>query len=232
MSIAAKFTEVKKNVLIISTDTKTPALPVYIPSLNLGPNNSIGTALENKQFTKELLKGRMHLHPKSDYLSFMGLTSGEVASFTYKPFEAEQFAQLLQILNNAPYDYIIIDCDTNPIFDSLTLLALETADVVLRTITPDVKGYEFQKAQLGWLKNGDNFHVDRHIKIACPVHDTTPIKEAAALAGGFDFILPYTLEVHNKFSAGELLKSFKELPGQKYEQEISKLYERILKDEA
>ena len=88
----------------------------------------------------------------------MGLVSGETAAFTYGPPTRSAAISLFQLLGQTPYDYVIVDCDSNPLYDQTTLAALEYAQLGLMPLTPDTKGYEFRKAQLGWLGNSDVFH--------------------------------------------------------------------------
>lgn len=229
VALAAKLAKHNKNVVIIAADTKTPALPLFLPRMDFSPTNSIGSMLTDMTMNYGGLKDKIHLHPKSDRIGFAGLISGE-NPITYKTFERSNMIDFLKVLSASPFEYVIFDCDANAVYDSMTLLALETADVVLRTITPDVKGYEFQKAQLSWMKNGENFHVEKQIKIACPVYEVSPIKEAEALAGGFDYILPFSYEVMSKFIAGDLLENFTQISGQQYEREVKKLCERIVEE--
>ena len=226
LALAAQATSLKKDTLVICAESRTPALPVYLPASNLSAQNSLGSVLESSDnFTESILKDKIHRHPKSDHLYFMGLVSGEIASITYKAPERRAVINLFHILEDSPFSYVIVDCDSNPIYDSLTLYALEVADTVLRTVSPDGKGLEFQKAQLAWLGSSDAFKTDRHIKIANCVGDTTPMKEASALFGGFDYVLPYAQEVKNKMAAGELLHGFhNNIKAIKFEDQVKRLF--------
>lgn len=130
----------------------------------MAASNSIGGLLELQSLSDGALKGRIHRHPKSDRLFFMGHVSGEIAAITYRPPERAAIVSLIHVLQGTPFRHVILDCASNPVYDSLSLFALEAADTVLRVVTPDVKGCEFQKAQLGWLCNSDTFHVERQGK--------------------------------------------------------------------
>ncbi|MEA4894082.1 MAG: AAA family ATPase [Oscillospiraceae bacterium] len=232
LALAAQLAKTNPDTLVISMDSRTPALPVYLPGQNLGALNSLGSLLETPNFIECGLKDKIHRQPKSEHLFFMGLASGEIASITYKAPERGTVISLIRILEESPFKYLIVDCDSNPIYDSLTLYALETADTVLRTVTPDVKGFEFQKAQLAWLGSSDSFRVERHIKIANMGGDTTPLKEASALFGGFDFVLPYAREVKDKMTAGELIRGLHaDVKSVQFEEQIKRLAYRILEED-
>jgi len=232
LALAAQFSKSKKDTLVISSESRTPALPVYLPARDFGAQNSLGSVLEcTDGFTEGALKDKIHRHPKNDHLYFMGLVSGEIASITYKAAERSAVINLLHILEDSPYSYVIVDCDSNPIYDSLTLYALEVADVVLRTATPDGKGLEFLKAQLAWLGSSDSFNIESHIKIANLIGSTTPMKEASALFDGFDYSLPYAQEVRDKMAAGELLQGFhNNIKGITFEEQMKQLAGRLMEE--
>lgn len=232
LALAAQFAKLKKDTLVICSESRTPALPVYLPASDFGAQNSLGAVLESTdRFTESILKDKIHKHPKNDHLYFMGLASGEIASITYKAPERSAVINLLHVLKDSPFSYVIVDCDSNPIYDSLTLCALETADVVLRTSSADVKGFEFLKSQLAWLGSSDAFEIDRHIKIANAVDDTTPIKEASALFGSFNYVLPQAREVKNKMAAGELLYGFhSNMKAVTFEEKMKRLAATLMED--
>lgn len=228
LALASALVKQKAEVLIIGADNRTPALPVYLPlTTALTGVNSLGSLLEKESITEANLKGRIHKHPKSEHLYCMGLISGELAGITYKPPLRAAVAGLMQLLQQSPFHYVIVDCDTNPIYDPLTLYALEQGDAVLRTTTPDVKGYECLKAQMAWLGNSDTFHLERHIKISNLVLPTTPAKDAAALFGGFDVSLPFASQVCEHFIAGELLTGFHSPIGIDFENRMTALAKRL-----
>ena len=228
LALGAALARRKEDTLIISTDGCTPALPVYLPRNNgLAASNSIGGLLELQNLTEGSLKGRIHRHPKSDHLFFMGHVSGEIAAITYRPPERAAIVSLIHILQGTPFRHVILDCASNPVYDSLTLFALEAADTVLRVVTPDIKGCEFQKAQLAWLCNSDAFHTERHVKLCNLAFPFSPVAEAAALCGGFDFSLPYARQVAEKMVAGELLAGFNELSAIQFEDSILALAGRV-----
>lgn len=220
-----------KDTLILGSDACVPALTQYLPrNSSLTDRQSIGGLLENPTPLEAGLKDRIHRHPKTDHLYFMGHVSGELSPILYRPPERGTLAGLLQLLRLSPFMHVIVDCASNPVFDAVTLFALEHSDAVVRVLTPDIKGYEFQKAQLAWMENGENFRTDRHLKVANPILEHTPVKEAEALFGAFDFSLPYTRQVAERTMAGELLSSMDSAPGLRFEHTVAALAARIDKE--
>ena len=228
LALAAELAKRKRDVLILSAETRTPALPVLLPTvIGLTGSNSIGPLLTAAKLTEAGLKDRMVRHPRSSHIFCAGLVSGETAAMTYGPPTRTAAVQLLGLLGQTPYDYVLVDCDSAPLYDQLTLAALEYAQMGLLICTPDVKGYEYQKAQLGWLGNSEAIHTDRFIRVANPVYPHTPVKDADALFGGFAFKLPFAAQVAEKMMAGELLTGFDSAPGVSFSRSVSRLTDQI-----
>ena len=228
LALAAAFAQQKKDTLILSSEARTPALPALLPTVkHINSSNSIGPLLSAEKITEASLKDRMVHHPKSNHLFCMGLASGETAAMTYSPPTRTAAINLFHLLMQTPYDYVIVDCDSVPLYDQTTLAALEYAQTGLMLLTPDIKGYEFQKAQMSWLSNSDVFHLERFIKIASPVFPFTPLSDARTLFGGFDYELPHSSEVAEKMIAGELLHGFSNTPGVRFDQQIKRLAGQI-----
>lgn len=232
MALASAFASRKKDVLILSTEMRTPELPVLLPTMaGLSGRNSIGPLLSGQmELSEAALKDRIIQHPGSSRIFCMGLASGETASITYSPPVRAAAINLFQLLGQAPFDFVIADCDSTPLYDQTTLAALEYAQTGLMALTPDTKGYEFMKAQMRWLGNSDVFHVEKFIKIANPVYSHTPVKDAAALFGGFSYSLPFAPQAAEKMMAGELLSKFNTTSGVMFEQEIERIANQIEKE--
>lgn len=227
LAVAAELTRRRKDVLVMGMDTRTPMLPVYLPDAKLTPHNSLGAVFE-QDINEGALKDKMVPHPQSDRLYFMGLVSGEVAGITYRIPDRTAVQTLINVLRQSPFAYCIVDCG-NPVMEPITLLALELADVVLRTITPDVRGYEGMKAKLRWLSNSDDtFRTERHLKILNPVYSYTPLAEMEALMGDPEVIaLPWSGQVAERQLAGRLLTGFDQPEATRFASKIKDIVDRI-----
>lgn len=229
LAVAWELVRLKQNVLIINTDNTVPNLPVYLPKIKSSGDGqfSIGSMLENSMQTQDVLKGKIHLHPKSNNLGFMALESGETP-LSYKAFEKNKMFSLIKLLQAQPIDYIIADCQSNVMYNAFSLLALENADVVIRALTPDVKGVEFNKSQCSWLSQSININMARQIKVASPCRGYSAVEEAGAVVGGFDFILPDNNETYIALSSGSPLGECASAVGKDFDAAIKKICERIL----
>lgn len=226
LAVAAELVQRRKDVLVLGMDTRTPMLPVYLPNAKLTPINSLGAVFE-QEVKEAALKDKMLPHPQSDRLYFMGLVSGEVAGINYRLPDRAAVQALFNVLQQSPFSYCIIDCG-NPVMEPITLLALELADVVLRTVTPDVRGFEGMKAKLRWLSNSeDTFRTERHMKILNPVFPFTPLAEMEALQGDSSVIMPWSAQVAERQLAGRLLTRFDEPTALKFSGQVKSIVDLI-----
>ena len=227
LAVAAALAKRNKEVLVLSTDSRTPSLPVFLPTVDLGPNQSVAEMLTKSEVNEGQLKGRIHKHPKSDHIFFAGVASGENATLTYGPPRREALMSLLQVLQTSPFDVVLIDCDSNPVLDATSMIALEWAQFGICTLSPDVKGFEYIKAQMKWLQNSDTFRLDNFVKVLNMVHPTTPIDEAKNIVGDVQHVLPFALEVQEKMTAGDLLSNFQKMQAVEFERVINMITDAL-----
>jgi cellulose biosynthesis protein BcsQ len=226
-AIAAKLAKHKKNVVIISSAVSPPALPIYIPTDHINDDGSLGNLLSGEMKSLDALKGFVHIHPKSDRIGFMGLVSGQTP-LTYNAFSRQEVLKLINLLDQSPFDFVIFDCDQNPTRDAITLSAIQTSEKVLRLITPDTKGIEFEKSHLAWLEVMGDIKLQNQIRIYSPVYEFSPIDAVKGVIGGGEYELPFSSEVYGKFTAGQLVEDFRDKHGIRFEKAVSKLVERLM----
>lgn len=230
LAVAAQLIQRRKDVLVISMDTRTPMLPVYLPNAKTDRNNSLGGIFE-QEITEAALKDKLLPHPQSDRLYFMGYTAGELYGITYRIPDRAAIQRLFDVLQQSPFTRCIVDCASSPVLEPMTLLALERADVVLRSITPDVRGHESMAAQLQWLNNSDDtFRISRHIPILNPVYPHTPLADVQALEGNDAVALPWAKQVAERQLAGKLLSHFDGRDAAEFERKIAQLVDQIEED--
>lgn len=230
LALAHRLTKLKHRVVVISTDSQTPALPVFLPTASVAASKSIGALLMSNNFAFSNIQDKLHLHPENENLAFMGLTAGENIT-TYNAFEREKIVKLIKTLH-LELDDIIIDCCTQPLLDMMTLTALEIAEVVIRCTTPDNKGTQFLNAQLPLLAD-TKFKTGQHIRVLSNITPKSPVDALNSLTGGFDFYIPWSDEAYEKMIAGEEIGGFRKRAawednsGFRYDKEMKKLTERV-----
>lgn len=226
LSLAQALTVRKKNVVLLSADVQSPALPVWLPNQKFVPNNSLGMVLSANIISEGTLKDRIFVNSKNNRLAYMGLVENE-NPISYKAFEREKIIACFSQLSDLEFDVIIVDCTSNVAWDTLSMVAMEMADFGIRIITPDVKGLEFEKSQKAWLQNGD-FGWEKSIRLLSMVRTSTPVEEIKASAGCFAHILPFSQSVLCKFSAGEQMTGFTDTEGITFQTEIFQLAEEVI----
>lgn len=228
LALAAALAKKRKDTLIIAADGTTPSLPVLLPTVKeLNANDSIGPLLRAEHLTEQSFKGKILRHPKSDHIFIMGMARGEVGALTYGAPRKESVRGLISRLQQMPFHYILVDCSSNPLVDPVTLAAMEWADKGYCVVTPDVKGYEFYRAQGGWLDNSDSFPMERFSLVANMVHPITAVGEAQALFGGFEELLPFSLGINGHFTAGELLSGCSDRQGIEFQRKMERVASRL-----
>lgn len=224
LALAANLTKDEKNVVVINTDTVTPSLPVFLPELKTSSLHSIGGLYSSLNLTGSNLKDKIHLHPKNERLGFMGMCSGETP-LTYKVLTKERLKEMMGLLSNMPLDYVIVDGASFIMGDTLSMFSLEFADSIIRVITPDVKGIEYEKSNMLWLRN--SFLQDNHIKVLSPVKESSPVAEVEQVSGEAKYYLPYSEEVQEAFLSGSLISGMKYTTGILFEETIAKIGEEV-----
>lgn len=226
-AMAAHLAAMKRNTVIISTDASTPALPVFLPLAQISSDASLGTLLTRPLHDYQSLKGFIHIHPNNDRFGYMGFASGEMP-LTHKTFTRDHMVSLLRVLNGSPFDYVIFVCQTNPVFDPMSQLALQTSEHCIRLITPDVRGIEFEKAHRNWLSNVNGVNFDAQIRILSPVRDKTPVDDVVAVSGSAAYLLPWSEDVYNKSGSGAPIIGCGDRYGIQFDKRVKQLVERMV----
>lgn len=226
LAVAAALAKKKKNVVVFSGDKLTPALKVYLPSVDVNGKNSVGPLLMSNRYEDGDLARCMICHPESEYICFCGMAPGD-NYITYQTFSRESVVRMVNKFATLA-DYILIDGVTNPIDDTMTLAMLEMADVVVRCSTADPRGIIYSEANKQIYRD-PKFRYDEHITILGNVRDISPYTETMAIMGQFDFILEYSYEAEDAMIGGRLIRGLKRSKGVRFERNIGKLVERIEK---
>lgn len=199
--LAYYLTAGRKNVIALNTDPFAPALSVWVPMHNSYDEIGLGSLLVKDEFAESEVYEKIIMHPKSQYLGFMGHQKG-VTPFTYTEFKADTIYSLFRLLVNKA-DYVIADCTRNPVSDPFSLTAMELADIKIRCITPNPKGILYDNIVSQMLKE-ERFDFDKHIVIMNEMRDYSPEKELRLTYGNWNFTLPTSHELDERVTSGQL----------------------------
>ena len=116
---------------------------------------------------------------------------------------------VLQLVNAAAklVDFVILDCSSN-MTNVFTPAAIESGDLVVRLLTPDLKGINYLKAHQPLLVDG-RFHYDQHLTFAGMARPFHALDEMGYIIGGFDGLLPYSKEIDRCATEGGMFQAIK-----------------------
>lgn len=203
-NLAKALTAGKEKALIVNADPGTPMLPVWMPDRVLETSSSIGGVLTGLEINTAQIADRVSILKDYPFIGVMGYAAGENL-FSYPEPKHEKIRQF--ILEACKLvDYVILDCSSN-MLTFFTPTAIESADIVIRVLTPDLRGLNYLRAHKPLLTD-PRFHYEDHITLAGMARPFHAIDEMDHLIGGFDGLLPYAKEIERCGTSGQMFKAF------------------------
>ena len=198
-NLAKVLTAGKEKALIINADSSTPMLPVWMPERILEASASIGNVLTGLEINTALVA----LLKEYPFIGVMGYAAGE-NPFSYPELKYEKIKTFITEASRL-VDFIILDCSSN-MLNFFTPTAIEAADLVVRIITPDLRGLNYLRAHKPLLTD-EKFHYREHLTLAGLARPFHAIDEMDHLIGGFDGLLPYAKEIERCGTSGQMFKT-------------------------
>ncbi len=139
------------------------------------------------------------------YIGLMGYCAGE----NPLSYPETDYQMVLQLISSAKklVDYVILDCGS-AMTNVFTPAAIESGDLVLRIVTPDLKGINYLKAHQPLLVDG-RFHYHEHMTFAGMARPFHAFDEMGYIIGGFDGLLPYGKEIDRCATEGGMFQAIK-----------------------
>ena len=133
---------------------------------------------------------------------------------------------VLQLISSAKklVDYVILDCGS-AMTNVFTPAAIESGDLVLRIVTPDLKGINYLKAHQPLLVDG-RFHYHEHMTFAGMARPFHAFDDMGYIIGGFDGLLPYGKEIDRCATEGGMFQAIKYC-NSKYTASLNKILETL-----
>ena len=189
--LAKALTRDKLKAIIINAEISVPMLPVWLPEQIIQTNASVGQVLSSVEIDTSLVASHVTVLKSYPFIGLMGYSAGE-NPLSYPEIK---YAMVLQLVNAAAklVDFGILDCSSN-MTNVFTPAAIESGDLVVRLLTPDLKGINYLKAHQPLLVDG-RFHYDQHLTFAGMARPFHALDEMGYIIGGFDGLLPYGKEI-------------------------------------
>lgn len=224
--LAKVLTAGKKKAIIINADSGTPMLPVWMPDRMLDTSLSIGNVLSGLEINMALVAERVVILKEYPFIGVMGFAAGETP-FSYPELKYDKIRSLISEAAKL-VDYILLDCSSN-MLHFFTVAAIETADVAVRILTPDLRGLNYLKSHNPLLTD-IKFHYDDHLTLAGLARPFHALDEMSHLVGGFDGLLPYTKEIERCGTGGRMFRALAYC-NQRYVNSLKLVIARLSEDE-
>lgn len=174
-----------------------------MPDRILEQDASVGGVLSSLDINSALIAERVAVLKDYPFIGVMGYAAGETP-FSYPELKYDRIKLLISEASRL-VDYIILDCSSS-VVNFFTPTAIESADVVVRILTPDLRGINYLKAHKPLLTDA-KFRYDEHLTFAGLARPFHALDEMGHLIGGFDGILPYAKEIERCGTSGEMFRA-------------------------
>lgn len=202
-NLAKVLTANKQKAIIINADSTTPMLPIWQPERMLETDASIGNVLSSLEINTAIVAEHVTVIKSYPFIGLMAYAAGETP-FSYPEPKYERIRLLITEAAKL-VDYIILDCSSN-MLTFFTATAIEAADLVVRILTPDLRGINYLRAHRPLLTDA-KFHYDSHLTFAGLARPFHAIDEFSHLVNGLDGMLPYSKEIERCSTQGEMFKT-------------------------
>lgn len=201
--LAKALTRDKRKAIIINAEISVPMLPVWLPEQVIQTGASIGQVLSSVEIDTTLVASHVTVLKNYPFIGLMGYCAGE-NPLSYPDI---QYSMVLQLVNAAArlVDYVILDCSSS-MTNVFTPAAIESGDLTVRILTPDLKGMNYLKAHQPLLVDS-RFHYNEHLSFAGMARPFHALDEMGYLVGGFDGLLPYSKEIDRCATEGGMFRA-------------------------
>lgn len=225
--LAKALTRDKRKAVIINGEPGTPMLPIWLPEQIIETGASIGQVLSSVEIDTSLVASHVTVLKNYPFIGLMGYSAGE----NPLSYPETDYSMVLQLVSAASklVDFVILDCgpDMTNVF---TPASIESGDLVVRILTPDLKGINYLKAHQPLLVD-ERFHYDGHLTFAGMARPFHALDGMGYIIGGFDGLLPYAKEIDRCATEGGMLQALKYCNA-KYTAALNKVLEALEQMEA
>ena len=224
--LAKALTRDKQKAIIINADFNTPMLPVWLPDQIIETGASLGHVFSSVEIDTALVAGKVTILKSYPFIGLMGYAAGE-NPLSYPEIK---YDVVLSLVNAAAklVDFVILDCSPN-MTNFFTPASIDAADVIIRILTPDLKGVNYLKAHQPLLMDA-RFRYDEHLTFAGLARPFHAIEEMGHIIGGWTGLLPYGKEIDRCATEGGMFKAI-EYCNPRYMASLKKVMEVVLDEQ-
>lgn len=209
-------------IAYVSPDVNVPAIGLLFPNYDPDDVHTLSAVLEKTDITPDsLLAEAITFKNMKDFVCF-GFKTGETKYSFPEPTDdkVNRFYDALQDIA----DYVFVDCTTNA-DDKISRKAFDKSDVLIRVISPDIKGVTWFKSDTvgNRIENKNFFNVINQT-------DNTeyfPTEEVSVLLNSIGASLPYCQKLKGQMLRGEMSDMHTSTA---YKKRMLKLIEKITQE--
>lgn len=201
--LAKALTRDKRKAIIINGENGIPMLPVWMPDQLIETNVSVGQVRSSVEIDTSLVASHVTVLKNYPFIGLMGYSAGETP-LSYPEVHYQMVRQLI-IAAAKLTDFLILDCSSN-MTNVFTPAAIESGDIIVRILTPDLKGINYLKAHQPLLVD-KRFRYDTHLTFAGMARPFHALDEMGYVIGGFDGLLPYGKEIDRCATEGGMFRA-------------------------
>ena len=214
----------KQDVILVLPDLVCPMLPVLLPMQTLH-GESLGELMAGGEVTQEKILNACILPGRAEHLSLIGYKKGENIC-THADYTRERAVDLFILLRHLAR-YVVVDCSSVLSTDMLSIVAMESADKVLRLGHCELKSVSFFKSQMPLLMDR-RYQMESQIKVLSNIKNDSPRREMIEAFGGIDAEIPHVDELDECMQSGRVFEHLKTKEGRLYERGIENLIKAVL----
>jgi MinD-like ATPase involved in chromosome partitioning or flagellar assembly len=223
IKIAKALESMKHSVAIVLCDDEIPMIPILLPNGKQHNYLSIGELLSQPRISQaEILK--YSIPYGNDNISLLGyiLEDNEMKYPEYSPSTAKSLLISLSRL----VDNIIIDCSNHISSNVLSIVSLESADVVLRVVNASLKSYMYIRSQRQLLVDS-RFHYEKYKTVLNNISPGQDDSTYSNLFGKTSYILPHCPTIIEQYETGKLTDSLFGREAKRYEPIINEIVKDV-----
>ena len=210
----------KTSVLFFSVDLNVPVMGYVFPHCKASDLHSIGKTLDKTDIYREDVMKQIVTVKTMMNFGYLGFKAGE-NKYSYPRPTEDKVLELFRCMQEIA-DYVIIDCMSDN-EDLISMLAKREADVVIQSVTPDLKCMTY------FASNGDAYLgcADKTVIVMNTNEKELylPFDEVKAHFKKVQYVLPYSITLKQQEITGTLSER---LADRKYREVISKLARAVI----
>ncbi len=224
LRIAKALADKKQDVILVLPDLVCPMIPVLLPMQTIH-EDSLGELLASNEVTQEKIMNACVLPGRAEHLSLIGYKKGENICM-HAEYTRERAVDLFILLKHLAR-YIVVDCSSILSTDMLSIIAMESADKVLRLGHCELKSVSFFKSQIPLLMDR-RYKLEAQIKVLSNIKPNSPRREIIESLGGVDAEIPYVDELNEHMQNGRAFEPLRTKEGRSYEKGIENLIKAVM----